>query len=146
MVQQFPFIQNLFTELKSKLMATFDLEKKAPYLFDISNCMGSFSEEAKANKSSQVPRKVNTNFLGMQSLAKWEILRTHGHGRCQRSHPVGHWIGINRDKPQSRKSLFFSYFFFANSLWALVGLTLHDAFISCWKPNLRKRSVRPERF
>lgn len=54
--------------------------------------------------------------------------------------PGGHWIGITGIACIKNKTTF------NNSvlIHALVGLTMHDAFISCWDEKYRSNRVRPE--
>ncbi|SFB19928.1 PAP2 superfamily protein [Algoriphagus aquimarinus] len=54
--------------------------------------------------------------------------------------PGGHWIGITGIAAQKAKLSFQETAF----IHALVGMTLHDAFISCWKAKYETDRIRPE--
>ena len=54
--------------------------------------------------------------------------------------PGGHWIGIT-GIACLKKKMSLSH---AVLIHAIVGLTMHDAFISCWDEKYRSNRVRPE--
>ncbi len=54
--------------------------------------------------------------------------------------PGGHWIGIAGIAAEKQKLSFAETAY----VHALVGLTLHDAFISCWQTKYETNRVRPE--
>lgn len=54
--------------------------------------------------------------------------------------PGGHWMGITGIASQQAKLSFHE----AVRVHALVALTLHDAFISCWDEKYRSDRIRPE--
>jgi hypothetical protein len=54
--------------------------------------------------------------------------------------PGGHWIGIAGIAAEKAKLTFAETAY----VHALVGMTLHDAFISCWKAKYETDRIRPE--
>ncbi len=54
--------------------------------------------------------------------------------------PGGHWMGITGIAAQKAKLGFSETAY----IHALVGMTLHDAFISCWKEKYESNRIRPE--
>mgnify|MGYP005750623013 FL=1 len=54
--------------------------------------------------------------------------------------PGGHWMGITGIATQKSKLSFSETAY----IHALVGMTLHDAFVSCWKAKYDTNRIRPE--
>jgi hypothetical protein len=124
------FIQNL-SEFEPKPMAAFDLQKGSSFetqLMEVYEITKNLTEEEKliANFWDCNPFKVE--FSGHMAMGVKKIS------------PGGHWIGITGIAAQ-KQGLSFSETAYVH---ALVGLTLHDAFISCWKAKYETDRIRPE--
>ncbi|MEB2776269.1 vanadium-dependent haloperoxidase [Algoriphagus sp. D3-2-R+10] len=124
------FIQNL-EEYEPAPMAAFDMSKGSSFhkqLMEVYNTTNELDEERKliANFWDCNPFKVE--FSGHMAIGVKKIS------------PGGHWIGITGIAAQ-KAGLSFAETAYVH---ALVGLTLHDAFISCWKTKYETDRIRPE--
>jgi hypothetical protein len=124
------FIQNL-SEFEPKPMATFDLEKGSSFekqLMEVYEVTNKLTAEEKliANFWDCNPFKVE--FSGHMAMGVKKIS------------PGGHWIGIAGIAAE-KEALSFAETAYVHTL---VGLTLHDAFISCWKAKYETDRIRPE--
>jgi hypothetical protein len=124
------FIQNL-DDFDPEPMAEFDLklgssfQKQLQEVYDIG---GNLNEEQKliANFWDCNPFKVE--FSGHMAIGVKKIS------------PGGHWVGITGIAAEQQKLSFAETVY----IHTLVGLTLHDAFISCWKAKYETNRIRPE--
>ncbi len=124
------YIRNL-EEYELKPMADFNLEKGSSFetqLMEVYEVTKNLTGEEKliANFWDCNPFKVE--FSGHMAMGVKKIS------------PGGHWIGITGIAAQ-KLGLSFSETAYVH---ALVGLTLHDAFISCWKAKYETDRIRPE--
>ena len=124
------FIRNL-TEFDPKPMAPFDMEKGSSFqiqLEEVYTVTQNLTEEQKliANFWDCNPFKVE--FSGHMAIGVKKIS------------PGGHWMGITGIATQ-KANLSFSETAYIH---ALVGMTLHDAFVSCWKAKYDTNRIRPE--
>lgn len=124
------YIQDL-EDYKPAPMAPFDMKEGSSFhtqLMEVYNTTKELSEEKKliANFWDCNPFKVE--FSGHMAIGVKKIS------------PGGHWIGITGIAAQ-KANLSFAETAYVH---ALVGLTLHDAFISCWKAKYDTDRIRPE--
>ncbi|WP_425635727.1 vanadium-dependent haloperoxidase [Algoriphagus yeomjeoni] len=124
------FIQNL-EEFKPAPMAPFDMNEGSSFhtqLMEVYTVTKELDEERKliANFWDCNPFKVQ--FSGHMAIGVKKIS------------PGGHWIGITGIAAQ-KADLSFAETAYVH---ALVGMTLHDAFISCWKAKYDTDRIRPE--
>lgn len=124
------FIQNL-SDFEPKPMAVFDLENGSSFqkqLMEVYEVTKNLTDEKIliANFWDCNPFKVE--FSGHMAMGVKKIS------------PGGHWIGI-AGIAAVKESLSFAETAYVH---ALVGLTLHDAFISCWKTKYETDRIRPE--
>ena len=124
------FLQNL-DEYKPESMAEFDLEKGSPFesqLQEVYQTGKNLNEEQKliANFWDCNPFKVE--FSGHMAIGVKKIS------------PGGHWIGITGIAAQKARLSFAETAY----IHALVALTLHDSFVSCWKAKYETNRIRPE--
>lgn len=124
------FIRNL-SDFDPKPMAPFNLEKGSSFqvqLEEVYTVTQNLSEEQKliANFWDCNPFKVE--FSGHMAIGVKKIS------------PGGHWIGITGIAAQKANLNFGETAY----IHALVGMTLHDAFVSCWKAKYDTNRIRPE--
>ncbi|WP_026950224.1 vanadium-dependent haloperoxidase [Algoriphagus mannitolivorans] len=124
------FLRNL-TDFDPKPMAPFDLDKGSSFqiqLEEVYTVTQNLTEEQKliANFWDCNPFKVE--FSGHMAIGVKKIS------------PGGHWIGITGIAAQKANLNFAETAY----IHALVGLTLHDAFVSCWKAKYDTDRIRPE--
>lgn len=124
------FIQDL-EEYKPAPMATFDMSEGSSFhrqLIEVYTTTRELNEERKliANFWDCNPFKVE--FSGHMALGVKKIS------------PGGHWMGITGIAAQKAKLSLAETAY----IHALVGMTLHDAFISCWKTKYETDRIRPE--
>lgn len=116
---------------KPREMAPFDLTEGSPFqiqLQEVYQIGKSLNEEQKliANFWDCNPFKVE--FAGHMSIGVKKIS------------PGGHWIGITGIAAEKAKLSFSETAY----IHALVGMSLHDAFVSCWKAKYETNRIRPE--
>ncbi|MDX5339633.1 MAG: vanadium-dependent haloperoxidase [Cyclobacteriaceae bacterium] len=124
------FLRNL-PDFDPKPMAPFDLEKGSSFqtqLEEVYTVTQNLTEEQKliANFWDCNPFKVE--FSGHMAIGVKKIS------------PGGHWMGITGIAAQKAKLSFSE----TTYIHALVGMTLHDAFVSCWKAKYDTHRIRPE--
>ncbi|GMQ29777.1 vanadium-dependent haloperoxidase [Algoriphagus confluentis] len=124
------FIKNL-EEFDPKPMAPFDLTKGSSFqvqLEEVYTVTQNLTEEQKliANFWDCNPFKVE--FSGHMAIGVKKIS------------PGGHWIGITGIAAQKAQLSFAETAY----IHALVGMTIHDAFVSCWKAKYDTNRIRPE--
>ncbi|SFT91918.1 PAP2 superfamily protein [Algoriphagus locisalis] len=124
------FIQNL-NEYEPAPMAPFDMTEGSSFhtqLMEVYTTTNELGEEKKliANFWDCNPFKVQ--FSGHMAIGVKKIS------------PGGHWIGITGIAAQKAALSFAETAY----IHALVGMTLHDAFISCWKAKYETDRIRPE--
>ena len=118
-------------KFKPREMAPFDLTEGSPFqiqLQEVYQIGKSLNEEQKliANFWDCNPFKVE--FAGHMSIGVKKIS------------PGGHWIGITGIAAEKAKLSFAETAY----IHALVGMSLHDAFVSCWKAKYETNRIRPE--
>lgn len=116
---------------KPREMAPFDLTEGSPFqiqLQEVYQIGKSLKEEQKliANFWDCNPFKVE--FAGHMSIGVKKIS------------PGGHWIGITGIAAEKAKLSFSETAY----IHALVGMSLHDSFVSCWKAKYETNRIRPE--
>ena len=116
---------------KPREMAPFDLTEGSPFqiqLQEVYQIGKSLNEEQKliANFWDCNPFKVE--FAGHMSIGVKKIS------------PGGHWIGITGIAAEKAKLSFSETAY----IHALVGMSLHDSFVSCWKAKYETNRIRPE--
>lgn len=126
-----PFFLKNLDEFDPKPMAPFDLNPGSSFrvqLDEVYHYGMKLNEEEKliANFWDCNPFKVE--FSGHMAIGVKKIS------------PGGHWIGITGIAAHTQ-NLSFSETVYIHTL---VGLTLHDAFISCWKAKYETNRIRPE--
>ncbi len=126
-----PFFLKNLDEFDPKPMAPFDLNPGSSFrvqLDEVYHYGIKLNEEEKliANFWDCNPFKVE--FSGHMAIGVKKIS------------PGGHWIGITGIAAHTQ-NLSFSETVYIHTL---VGLTLHDAFISCWKAKYETNRIRPE--
>lgn len=116
---------------KPKEMAPFDLSEGSPFqlqLQEVYQIGKSLNDEQKliANFWDCNPFKVE--FAGHMSIGVKKIS------------PGGHWMGITGIASEKAKLTFAETAY----IHALMGMSLHDAFVSCWKAKFETNRIRPE--
>ncbi len=116
---------------KPKEMAPFDLTVGSPFqlqLQEVYQIGKTLNEEQKliANFWDCNPFKVE--FAGHMSIGVKKIS------------PGGHWMGITGIAAEKAKLNFAETAY----IHALMGMSLHDAFVSCWKAKYETNRIRPE--
>ena len=124
------FIKNL-PDFDPKPMAPFTLEKGSSFqtqLEEVYLTTKNLTDEQKliANFWDCNPFKVE--FSGHMAIGVKKIS------------PGGHWIGITGIAAQKAELNFSETAY----IHALIGMTLHDAFVSCWKAKYDTNRIRPE--
>lgn len=124
------FLKNL-NEYTPEPMADFDLKLGSSFqkqLQEVYEITGNLNEEQKliANFWDCNPFKVE--FSGHMAIGVKKIS------------PGGHWIGITGIAAE-QQGLSFSETVYIHTL---VAMTLHDAFVSCWKTKYETNRIRPE--
>lgn len=124
------FIQNL-EDFSPKSMAEFDLKEGSPF-------KNQLEEVIEVTKSLTEEQKLIANFWDCNPFA----VEFTGHMAIgiKKISPGGHWIGITGIAAQMENMDFLS----TSYIHALVGMTLHDAFVSCWKAKYETHRIRPE--
>tara|TARA_R110002012_G_scaffold320819_3_gene545814 strand:+ start:19267 stop:20595 length:1329 start_codon:yes stop_codon:yes gene_type:complete len=112
-------------------MALFDMTEGSPFhnqLMEVYTTTNELNDERKliANFWDCNPFKVK--FSGHMAIGVKKIS------------PGGHWMGITGIATQKAKLSFAE----TSYIHALVAMTLHDAFISCWKAKYDTDRIRPE--
>lgn len=126
-----PFFLKNLEEFNPKAMAKFDLSEGSSFrvqVDEVHQVTKNLSEEQKliANFWDCNPFKVE--FSGHMAIGVKKIS------------PGGHWIGITGIAAQKQQLSFAETAY----IHTLVALTLHDAFISCWKAKYETNRIRPE--
>ncbi|UZD24050.1 vanadium-dependent haloperoxidase [Algoriphagus halophytocola] len=126
-----PFFIKDLKEYDPAPMAPFDMSEGSSFhtqLIEVYQTTNELSDERKliANFWDCNPFKVE--FSGHMAIGVKKIS------------PGGHWIGITGIAAQKAKLSFAETAY----IHALVGMTLHDAFISCWKVKYDTDRIRPE--
>lgn len=126
-----PFYIGNLEEYKPAPMAPFDMAEGSSFhtqLMEVYNTTKELNDERKliANFWDCNPFKVE--FSGHMAIGVKKIS------------PGGHWIGITGIAAE-KANLSFAETAYVH---ALVGMTLHDAFISCWKAKYDTDRIRPE--
>jgi hypothetical protein len=124
------YIQNL-SEFKPVAMAPFDLSEGSSFhkqLLEVYTVTQNLTDEQKliANFWDCNPFKVD--FSGHMAIGIKKIS------------PGGHWIGIAGIAAEKQQLSFAETAY----VHAMVGMTLHDAFISCWEGKYETNRIRPE--
>jgi hypothetical protein len=124
------FLENL-NKFEPAQMTPFDLTEKSEFhqqLIEVYTISQELTEEQKliANFWDCNPFKVD--FKGHMAIGIKKIS------------PGGHWMGITGIASE-KKSLSLAE---TSYIHALVGMALHDAFISCWKSKYETNRIRPE--
>jgi hypothetical protein len=124
------FLENL-NKFEPPQMTPFDLTEKSEFhqqLMEVYTISQELNEEQEliANFWDCNPFKVD--FKGHMAIGIKKIS------------PGGHWMGITGIASE-KKSLSFAE---TSYIHALVGMALHDAFISCWKAKYETNRIRPE--
>lgn len=125
------FFLNNLDEYTPEPMADFDLKLGSSFqkqLQEVYEIGGNLNEEQKliANFWDCNPFKVE--FSGHMAIGVKKIS------------PGGHWIGITGIAAEQQKLSFSETVY----IHTLVAMTLHDAFISCWKTKYETNRIRPE--
>ncbi len=124
------FLQNL-NDFDPAPMSEFDLEPGSPFqqqteeVYELGKKL-SAEERLIANFWDCNPFKVE--FAGHMAIGVKKIS------------PGGHWMGITGIAAQKARLDFSETVY----LHTLLGLTLHDAFVSCWKAKYETHRIRPE--
>lgn len=126
-----PFFVDDLDQFAPNPMANFDLEAGSSFhnqLMEVYEVGKSLSEEQKliANFWDCNPFKVT--YSGHMAIGVKKIS------------PGGHWMGITGIAAQKAQLNFQETAY----IHSLVGMTLHDAFISCWKAKYETNRIRPE--
>ncbi len=124
------FIQNL-DEFTPKPMAEFSLEEGSAFrkqLDEIIQVTGNLTEEQKLIANFWDCNPFAVEFTGHMAIGMKKIS------------PGGHWIGITGIAAQMESMDFLS----TSYIHALMGMTLHDSFVSCWKAKYETHRIRPE--
>lgn len=124
------FLKNL-NEYTPEPMADFDLKVGSSFqkqLQEVYEITGNLNEEQKliANFWDCNPFKVE--FSGHMAIGVKKIS------------PGGHWIGITGIAAEQKDLPFYETVY----IHTLVAMTLHDAFVSCWKTKYETNRIRPE--
>lgn len=126
-----PFFVDNLSQFEPNPMADFDLKEGSPFhhqLMEVYQVGKGLNEEQKliANFWDCNPFKVT--YSGHMAIGVKKIS------------PGGHWMGITGIAAQKAQLNFQETAY----IHALVGMTLHDAFISCWKAKYDTNRIRPE--
>ena len=124
------FIQDL-DEFAPKPMAEFRLEEGSDFkkqLDEIIQVTGNLTEEQKLIANFWDCNPFAVEFTGHMAIGIKKIS------------PGGHWMGITGIAAQMESMDFLS----TSYIHALVGMTLHDSFVSCWKAKYETHRIRPE--
>lgn len=124
------FIQNL-DEFTPKPMAEFSLEEGSAFrkqLDEIIQVTGNLTEEQKLIANFWDCNPFAVEFTGHMAIGIKKIS------------PGGHWMGITGIAAQMESMDFLS----TSYIHALIGMTLHDSFVSCWKAKYETHRIRPE--
>lgn len=124
------FIQDL-KAFEPNPMAPFDLEKGSSFqiqLEEVYQTTKQLTEEQKLIANFWDCNPFRVEFSGHMAIGVKKIS------------PGGHWIGITGIAAQKAKLSFAE----TSYIHALIGMTLHDAFVSCWKAKYDTNRIRPE--
>lgn len=126
-----PFFLPNLSDFKPAAMAPFDMNAGSSFRIQLDEVMrvtASLSEE----------EKLIANFWDCNPF----MVDVTGHMAIgiKKISPGGHWMGIT-GIAASKKRLSFAETAYIH---ALVGMTLHDAFISCWQAKYETDRIRPE--
>ena len=124
------FLENL-EEYKPAPMADFDLSPGRPFQIQL-------QEVYQVGKNLTDEEQLIANFWDCNPFK----VEFSGHMAIgvKKISPGGHWIGITGIAAQ-KAGLSFSE---TTYIHALVALTLHDSFVSCWKAKYETNRIRPE--
>ncbi len=124
------FLQNL-DEYKPESMAEFDLEKGSSFELQL-------QEVYQTGKTLNDEQKLIANFWDCNPFK----VEFSGHMAIgvKKISPGGHWIGITGIAAQKAGLSFAETAY----IHALVAMTLHDSFVSCWKAKYETNRIRPE--
>ena len=124
------FLDNL-EDFKPKEMAAFDLTAGSPFQLQL-------QEVYETGKSLNEEQKLIANFWDCNPF-KVEFTGHMAIG-VKKISPGGHWIGITGIAAEKAKLNFAETVY----IHALMGMTLHDSFVSCWKAKYETNRIRPE--
>ncbi len=124
------FLKNL-DEFVPAPMADFDLSSGSPFQNQV-------QEVYEIGKNPSEEQKLIANFWDCNPF-KVEFTGHMAIG-VKKISPGGHWISITGIASQKSKLAFSETAY----IHALVALTLHDSFVSCWKEKYETNRIRPE--
>jgi hypothetical protein len=124
------FLDNL-EDFKPKEMTPFDLSSGSPFQLQL-------QEVYETGKSLNEEEKLIANFWDCNPF-KVEFTGHMAIG-VKKISPGGHWIGITGISAEKAKLNFAETAY----IHALMGMTLHDSFVSCWKAKYETNRIRPE--
>ncbi|MDF2158295.1 vanadium-dependent haloperoxidase [Algoriphagus sp. CAU 1675] len=126
-----PFFLQDLDEFDPEPMAAFDLNEGSPFqiqLMEVFNVAKNLSEEQKLIANFWDCNPFMVDFSGHMAIGVKKIS------------PGGHWMGITGIAAEKARLSFAETAY----VHTLVGMTLHDAFISCWKAKYETDRIRPE--
>ncbi|MAN85325.1 MAG: haloperoxidase [Algoriphagus sp.] len=124
------YIQDL-NQFSPNPMATYDLKEGSSFrnqLMEVYQTVKSLNEEQKLIANFWDCNPFMVEFSGHMAMGVKKIS------------PGGHWMGITGIAAEKQQLSFAETAY----IHALVGMTLHDAFISCWKAKYETDRIRPE--
>ncbi|HCX76785.1 MAG TPA: haloperoxidase, partial [Algoriphagus sp.] len=124
------YIQDL-NQFSPNPMATYDLKEGSSFrnqLMEVYQTVKSLNEEQKLIANFWDCNPFMVEFSGHMAMGVKKIS------------PGGHWMGITGIAAEKQQSSFAETAY----IHALVGMPLHDAFISCWKAKYETDRIRPE--
>lgn len=126
-----PFFLKNLDEFNPKAMAKFDLSEGSSFRLQV-------DEVRQVTKNLSDEQKLIANFWDCNPFK----VEFSGHMAIgvKKISPGGHWIGITGIAAQKQQLSFAETAY----IHTLVALTLHDAFISCWKAKYETNRIRPE--
>ncbi|MBC6368619.1 vanadium-dependent haloperoxidase [Algoriphagus sp. AK58] len=124
------YLQNL-EDFKPSAMAPFDLNEGSSFQIQL-------QEVYQVGKSLTEEQKLIANFWDCNPFK----VEFSGHMAIgvKKISPGGHWIGITGIASEKANLSFAETAY----IHALIGTTLHDAFVSCWKAKYDTNRIRPE--
>lgn len=124
------FLQNP-EEFDPKEMAPFDLNQGSSFQIQL-------QEVYEVGRSLTEEQKLIANFWDCNPFK----VEYSGHMAMgvKKISPGGHWIGITGIAAEKAKLNFAETAY----IHALIGMTLHDSFVSCWKAKYETNRIRPE--
>ncbi len=126
-----PFYLQDLDEFDPEPMAAFDLNEGSSFqtqMMEVFNVVNNLSEEQKLIANFWDCNPFMVDFSGHMAIGVKKIS------------PGGHWMGITGIAAE-KAGLSFAETAYVHTL---VGMTLHDAFISCWKAKYETDRIRPE--